>query len=217
MRRWFVNLAIISEEFGEQIAAITVGTRYEISSESDNDVSVMEARIRNTTYCLWKDATSKELAKYLKRSAEQYFQELYEFSYGVTSYEDVSITKGTERLALMIIAEKENRKRQIDRLERAYERFRAILDSLPSQDVDVLQEYFIERKKVDYELLRGVVKKHLKFIGAYYDADTEAAEQRSKEITKDIEGSSPKVRQITAQQLEKNKKRGLKQLNSLFK
>lgn len=61
----------------------------------------MEARIRNTMYCLWKDATSKELVKYLKRSAEQYFQELYEFSYGVTSYdEDVSITKGTERLAL---------------------------------------------------------------------------------------------------------------------
>ena len=119
-----MNLAMISEEFGEQIAAITAGTRYEISSESDNDVPVMEAQIRNTMYCLCKDATSKELTKYLKRSAEQYFQELYEFSYGVTSYdEDVSITKGTERLALMIIVEKENRKRQIDRLERAYDVF----------------------------------------------------------------------------------------------
>lgn len=29
--------------------------------------------------------------------------------------------------------------------------------------------------------LRGVVKKHLKFIEAYYDKDTEAAEQRSYE------------------------------------
>ncbi|MGA3601170.1 hypothetical protein [Lysinibacillus agricola] len=211
-----MNLAIISEEFGEQIAAITAGTRYEISSESDNDVPVMEARIRNTMYCLWKDATSKELAKYLKRSAEQYFQELYEFSYGVTSYEDVSITKGTERLALMIIAEKENRKRQIDRLERAYERFLSILDSLPSQDVEVLQKYFKERKKVDYDLLRGIVKKHLKFIEAYYEADTEAAEQRSKEITKDIEGSAPKVKPIPIQQLEKNKKRAMKSLNKLF-
>lgn len=212
-----MNLAIISEEFGEQIAAITAGTRFEISSESDNDVPVMEARIRNIMYCLWKDSTSKELAKYLKQSAEQYFQELYEFSYGVTSYEDVSITKGTERLALMIIAEKENRKRQIDRLERAYERFCSILDSLPSQDVEVLQQYFIERKKIDYELLRGVVKKHLNYIEVYYDSDTEAAEQRSKEITKDIEGSAPKVKPITAQQLEKNKKRTMKQLNKLFK
>ncbi|MBL3728935.1 hypothetical protein JIN86_04835 [Lysinibacillus sp. HST-98] len=213
-----MNLAMINEEFGEQIAAITAGTRYEISSVSDNDVPVMEARIRNTMYCLWKDATSNELAKYLKRSAEQYFQELYEFSYGVTSYdENVSITKGTERLALMIIAEKENRKRQIDRLERGYERFCSIMDSLPTQDVEVLQQYFIERKKVDYELLREVVKKHLKFIEVYYDADTEAAEQRSKEITKDIDGPAPKIKSIPIQQLEKNKKRALKQLNSLFK
>lgn len=213
-----MNLAMISEEFGEQIAAITVGTRYEISSESDNDVPVMEARIRNTMYCLWKDATSKELAMYLKRSAEQYFQGLYEFSYGVTSYnEDVSTTKGTERLALMIIAEKENRKRQIDRLERGYERFRSILDSLPTQDVEVLQQYFIERKKVDYELLRGVVKKHLKSIEAHYDSDTEAADQRSKEISNDIEGPAPKIKPITEQQLEKNKKRTMKQLNKLFK
>ncbi|MGA3678150.1 hypothetical protein [Lysinibacillus sp. RS5] len=212
-----MNLAIISEEFGEQIAAITAGTKYEISSESDNDVPVMEARIRNTMYCLWKDATSKELAKYLKRSAEQYFQELYEFSYGVTSYDaGVSITKGTERLALMIIAEKENRKRQIDRLESAYERFNSILDSLPPQDVEVLQQYFKERKKVDYELLREVVKKYLKFIESYYDADTEAAEQRSKEITKDIEGAAPKVKPIPIQQLEKNKKRAMKSLNKLF-
>ncbi|MEY2371537.1 hypothetical protein [Lysinibacillus capsici] len=109
------------------------------------------------------------MTKYLKRSAEQYFQELYEFSYGVTSYDDgVSITKGTERLALMIIAEKGNRKRQIDRLERAYKRFCSILDSLTTQDMEVLKQYFIERKKVDYELLRGVVKNHLTFIEAYY-------------------------------------------------
>ncbi|MCS5503360.1 hypothetical protein NY607_19820 [Lysinibacillus sp. A4] len=213
-----MNLAMINEEFGEQIAAITAGTRYEISSVSDNDVPVMEARIRNTMYCLWKDATSNELAKYLKRSAEQYFQELYEFSYGVTSYdENVSITKGTERLALMIIAEKENRKRQIDRLERGYERFCSIMDSLPTQDVEVLQQYFIERKKVDYELLREVVKKHLKFIEVYYDADTEAAEQRSKKISNDIEGPVPKIKPTSVQQLRKNEKRVLKQLNSLFK
>ncbi|MEY2371538.1 hypothetical protein [Lysinibacillus capsici] len=37
-----MNLAMISEEFREQIAAITAGTRYEISSKSDNDVPVMK-------------------------------------------------------------------------------------------------------------------------------------------------------------------------------
>jgi len=65
--------------------------------------------------------------------------------------------------------------------------------------VEVLKQYFIERKKVDYELLRGVVKKHLTFIEVYYDKDTEAAEQRSKEISIDIEGPAPKVKPITVQ------------------
>jgi len=51
--------------------------------------------------------TSKELAKYLKQSTEQNFQELYEFSYGVTSHDDdVSITKGTERFALILLRRK---------------------------------------------------------------------------------------------------------------
>lgn len=213
-----MNLAIISEEFGEQIASITAGTRFEISSESDNDVPAMEARIRNTMYCLWKDATSKELAKYLERTAEQYYQELYEFSYGVTSYDDDSwMMRGTERLALMVVVEKENRKRQIKRLERSYKRFCTIMDSLSSNDSKVLQEFYMKRQKVDYELLHGVVEKHLHSIEEFYTADTVAAEQRTKEISADIEGAAPKIKSLPVQQLEKNKQRALKQLNSLFK
>jgi len=48
------------------------------------------------------------------------------------------------------------------------------------------------------------VKRHLKYIESYYDADTEAAEQCSREISADIEGPVPKVKPITVQQLEKN-------------
>ncbi|WP_107923696.1 hypothetical protein [Lysinibacillus parviboronicapiens] len=55
----------------------------------------------------------------------------------------------------------------------------------------------------------GGVKKYLKFIEAYYDADTEAAEQRSKEISNDIEGPAPKVKLTSVQQLKKNKKRAM--------
>lgn len=83
--------------------------------------------------------------------------------------------------------------------------------------MEVLQQYVKERKKVDYELLQGVVKKHLKFIEAYYDTDTEAAEERSKEISNDSIGPAPKVKLIRVQQqLEKNMKRAMKQLNKLF-
>ena len=79
--------------------------------------------------------------------------------------------------------------------------------------MEVLKQYFIDRKKIDYELLRGVVKKHLTFFEEYYDKDTEAAELRSKEISNDIKGPAPKAKPVTVQQLEKNKKRAMKQLN----
>lgn len=74
----------------------------------------------------------------------------------------------------------------------------------------------LKNEKVDYELLCGVVKRHLKFIEAYYDKDTEAAEKRSKEVAKDIEGPAPKIKPVSVQQQEKNKKRAMKQLNKLF-
>ena len=41
--------------------------------------------------------------------------------------------------------------------------------------MEVLKQYFRERKKVDDELLRGVVKKPPQFTEAYYYADTENA------------------------------------------
>ncbi len=75
----------------------------------------------------------------------------------------------------MIIAEKENRKRQIDLLERAYERF--------SSSWIYTQTSFRSDLKSEKRLIMSyhwVVKKHLKFIEAYYDADTEATEKRSR-------------------------------------
>lgn len=142
----------------------------------------------------WKDATSKELAKYLKRSAEQYFKELYEFSYGVTSYDDDCwLAKGTERLALIVVAEKENRRRQIERLRKGYKRFNMILEQLPTKDNEVLQTFYMKRHKVDYEQLRKITEKHLTMIEAIYEADTRAAEQRTIEISEKIEGAAPKI------------------------
>jgi len=189
-----MNLAAISDEFGEQLAVMTEGTKYEIVNELDKDDSLIEGRIRNILYNLWKDSTSDELANYLERTAERYFHELYEFSYGVTSYDDDCwLAKGTERLALMVVAEKENRRRQIERLRKGYKRLLSILEQLPSQDTKVLQQFYMKRQKMDYELLRGIIKKHLTTIEAVYEADTRAAEQRTIEISEKIEGPAPKI------------------------
>jgi len=146
-------------------------------------------------YLLWKDATSDELANYLERTAERYFQELYEFSYGVTSYDgDCWLAKGTERLALIVVAEKENRRRQIERLRKGYKRFNMILEQLHTKDNEVLQAFYMKRQKVDYEQLREIIEKHLSTIEAVYEADTKAAEERTKEISEKIEGPAPKIK-----------------------
>lgn len=188
-----MNLAEISDDFAERIAAMVEGTKYDKNSSAFDCVPEVEGRIREVVYLLWKDATSNDLADYLERTAAQYFQELYEFSYGVTSYDDDCwLTKGTERLALMVIAEKENRRRQIERLRSGYKRFLSILAQLSSQDKEVLQVFYRKRQKVDYEQLRGVIEKHLTTIEAVYEAGTVAAEERTKAISAKIEGPAPK-------------------------
>lgn len=188
-----MNLAAISDDFSEQMAVMTEGTRYDRNSSAFNCVPELEGRIREVMYLLWKDSTSDELANYLERTAERYFQELYEFSYGVTSYDDDCwLAKGTERLALMIVAEKENRRRQIERLRKGYKRFNMILEQFPTKDNEVLQAFYMKRKKVDYEQLRRIIEKHLSTIEAVYEADTRAAEQRTIEISEKIEGPAPK-------------------------
>ncbi|WP_128568385.1 hypothetical protein [Lysinibacillus boronitolerans] len=188
-----MNLAAISDDFSEQMAVMTEGTRYDRNSSVFNCVPELEGRIREAMYLLWKDATSDELANYLERTAERYFQELYEFSYGVTSYDDDCwLAKGTERLALMIVVEKENRRRQIERLRKGYKRFNKILEQLPTKDNEVLQAFYMKRQKVEYELLRRIIEKHITTIEAVYAADTAAAEERTKEISVKIEGPAPK-------------------------
>lgn len=119
---------------------------------------------------------------------------MYEFSYGVTSYDDDCwLAKGTERLALMIVAEKENRRRQIERLKKGYKRFNMILEQLPTKDNEMLQVFYIKHQKVDYEQLREIIEKYLTTIEAFYEADTRAAEERTKEISAKIEGPAPKI------------------------
>ncbi|WP_107841227.1 hypothetical protein [Metasolibacillus meyeri] len=181
-----MNLAAISDNFAERITAMTEGTKYDKSSQAFDCVPEVEERVREVVYLLWKDATSQELADYLERTAAQYFQELYEFSYGVTS---CWLAKGTERLAWP-------RKRiaagKLNALERATSDLIRFWNNFPSQDNEVLQVFYMKRQKVDYEQLRGVIEKHLTMIEAVYEAGTVAAEERTKAISAKIEGPAPK-------------------------
>lgn len=166
-----MNQSELSEEFGRNMETLT-GTEFEIDSESDDFMDNLEGRIRTIKYNLWMDAQSNTLANYLKRKMSAHFEQLYEFSYSVSMYEeDYSIPRGTEALALMIIDEKEAYEKRIERLYRRYERFESITSILPPSSKSVVMGYFKHRKKIEYELLRTILIKHLNEIESVYKED----------------------------------------------
>lgn len=167
-----MNQSDLSEEFGQQIESLTTGTKYEIDSESDDEMDITERRIRAIMYNLWMDAQSKKLANYLKRKQDAHFAQLYEFSYGVSMYEeDYYLPKGTEKIALMIIDEKQAFIKRIERLYKRYERFERIAEGLDLSSKGVVVGYFKHGEKFYYELLRNTLSKHLNELEKVYKDD----------------------------------------------
>ncbi|QFF98786.1 hypothetical protein PB01_08045 [Psychrobacillus glaciei] len=177
-----MNKSILAEEFGEQLEAVTIGTPYAVDPDSDNFISELEQRIRRVMYNLWMDAQSQRLAKHLQRKQVAHFEELYEFSYGVPMYdkEYAGIPRDTESLAIRIIDEKQAFIKRNEHLYLRYERFKEITNNLPASSKQILVDYFEYRKKIDYELLRNTLKKHLKAIERIYKADEESKEAEAE-------------------------------------
>lgn len=124
-----MNQTIISEAFGEHLALITVDTPYAIESDSDTFVSELEHKVREYMYSLWMDAQANQLANYLEKRQAAHFAQLYEFSYGVSMYDnDQSLSSRSDTLALMIIDEKVAYKKRLERLRLQYKRFNKICD-----------------------------------------------------------------------------------------
>lgn len=172
-----MNNSVLSETFGEQLAAITTGTRYAVEADSNNFISELEHRIRQVMYSLWMDAQAKRLADYLARKITTHFEQLYEFSYGVPIYDqEVSASRGTESIALMIIDEKNRYMKRIEYLRGHYKRFNNIVEELDGNSKRTIVGYFKHGEKVDYETLRGVLRKNLKFIELIYKTDEQEKE-----------------------------------------
>ncbi|PUB12220.1 hypothetical protein [Paenisporosarcina sp. OV554] len=172
-----MNQSDLSEAFGLQIGALTIGTRYEINSESEETMDNTEVRIRMIMYNLWMDAQSKKLADSLKRKQAEHFEQLYEFSYGVSMYDTEQYTpRDAGSLALRIIDEKQAFIKRNERLILRHERFIKITNSLDYSSKRILVDYFEFRKKIDYELLRNTLTKHLKTIERIYKVDEDSKE-----------------------------------------
>lgn len=208
-----MNLATIAEDFGHQIEEMTAGTKYEISISTEHCIPPMEGRIRTAMFSLWKDAHSLKLALYLERTAKEYFDSLYDFSYGVVTFdEEVSYKSNTEMVALKIISEKTRRTKQIQRLKKAHERYLDILRCLPSEDSEIIVMGLKKQDKTNYEMLRATIERNLIHIEPIYE---------SEDISSEIdphEEADPIIRKPLPQKtLEKNKKQSLKRLSNLFK
>lgn len=208
-----MNRSTISEMFGAAMETLTTGTRYEISSESDDPTPLLEGQIREIMYSMYVDAHSKDLAIRYKRQVEEHFSELYEFSYGVSPYDsEYRQSSQTELVALMIVDEKARYTKQINKLFAKNNRFYAALNVVDLNDRELLLDYFERNMLVDYEVLRSVLKRNLKKLGAFYKSELRKAEFQNEEISNSIEGtihikepmSSDEKRQKRLERLRKN-------------
>lgn len=180
-----MNKSTISEAFGQQLASITDGTRYEVKTDSETFISELEHRIRRVMYSLWMDAQANRLANSIERRMAAHFQELYEFSYGVTLYDTMehSAPRKTDTLALMIIDEKESYKKRIEHTRQQYSRFKEICNQLSESDKELITSYFEHSHKVEYEILRECMKRNLSLLeNIYHEVDEEKERAAIKEM-----------------------------------
>ena len=192
-----MNQSDLTEAFGQQLASLTAGTEYEVDSESDETMDNTEGRIRAIMYNLWMDAQSKKLANHLQRKQDAHFAQLYEFSYGVTRYEeDYFLPKGTEKLALMIIDEKRAFEKRIKRLYRRYDRFKNLTDKLEPSSKDIIVGYFEHGQKFEYELLRNTLTKHLKEIERVYNDDERSQDEAADRLEDEYQAEQGKERYL---------------------
>lgn len=176
-----MNQTTISEDFGEQLALITADTPYAIESDTDTFVSELEQKVREYMYSLWMDAQANKLANYLEKRIAAHFAQLYEFSYGVSMYDnDQSLSSRSDILAFMIIDEKVSYKKRLERIRLQYKRFREICGLLSVEDKELFIRYFEQSKKVNYETLRNAVINNLTLIGERYWRDEKMKEKHTR-------------------------------------
>lgn len=167
-----MNQTIISEAFGEQLSLITANTPYAMESNSDDFVSELEHKVREYMYSLWMDAQANKLANYLEKRQAAHFAQLYEFSYGVSMYDnDQSLSSRADILAFMIIEEKVTYKKRLERIRLQYKRFKEICELIAVEDRKLFIRYFEYSQKVNYETLREAVINNLTLIGERYIRD----------------------------------------------
>lgn len=156
-------------------------------------------------YDLYLGSQSLKLAIKMQRERQEYFESLYEFSYGVMNLAEEFVYRGnTESEAINIIVLKETYDLKITKLKERYSRFRGVLRGLNENDSNLLRNYFENGYKVEYEELRACISRLSSYLNEQEEArgkslDAEAMEKyiedrkagriaNSKSIAKQNEG-----------------------------
>lgn len=118
---------------------------------------------RVVIYDLYLGAQAYKLALKFEDEREEYFDSLYDFSYGVSCLSDLTdqpvFIGNTESHAMRIIDEKEAYDKRIEKLKNRYKGFRMLLSGLNDEDEHLLRRYFEYGHRVDYEQVRACINR----------------------------------------------------------
>lgn len=182
-----LNKTEVINEFVEQLELLTTDTPYH--ADGIHSLNTLEQRIRDIMASLWVDAKSKVLAEHLERKMESHFEQLYEFSYGIPSYNNTEppTAQRPDTLAIMIIEEKELYQKRIKHLRQRYERFKSVCEQLIFYDKELIVSYFERSEKADYERLRGAIKHNLKIFENTYIKKAVRGKKEEMELHLELE------------------------------
>lgn len=134
----------------------------------------LRTRINEIIFCLSLDAAAKKKAEQLKCYRTEYFLNLYDFSYGVSKYDnDIGVSSDPAFIAIEIASAKANYEKQIRRFEARYFRFHTILNFLPIEEQEIVRNTFFTQNSKDVRELNFIIKKHYREIEQFYPDDEE--------------------------------------------
>jgi len=142
-------------------------------------------------------AQSLNAALKMERERLEYFESLYDFSYGVSNLTEEPVYLGsTESKALYIIDQKQAYEMRIGKLKERYSRFKGLVRGLPNNDKRMITNYFEHGHKVDYDELRACINRVSKYM-------EEAEEAREKAL--DHEAAQKYAVERKMQRIEKSR------------
>ncbi|WP_131272623.1 hypothetical protein [Jeotgalibacillus soli] len=135
---------------------------------------IAQMRINEILYFISSDAEGLIKAKELEEHREDYFQDLYDFSFGVGKYDkEYGFSSDTAFFAIEIVSAKSNYEKQVKKQKDKYNRFWRVVNMMPPIDAAVFKKAFIQQVTVNTNRLREIISEHISDLEKIYPDDEE--------------------------------------------